>query len=148
MIRFLTLATLCLLLVAPSSAQKSSRKTTKIEVVQFPTIPADAAQRIAFNLHADPAFFTLEDLRRYGGNMDLLKSSGERLSGMKYFTVGGESEVVDVAPTVIVDVAIGPEDQGFPRFASEAVKSGSEELTHWANVPCTCLLYTSPSPRD
>ena len=56
MIRFLTLATLCLLLVAPSSAQKSSRKTTKIEVVQFPTIPAEAAKRIAFNLHADPAF--------------------------------------------------------------------------------------------
>ena len=148
MIRFLTLATLCLLLVAPSSAQKSSRKTTKIEVVQFPTIPAEAAQRIAFNLHADPAFFTLEDLRRYGGNMDLLKSSGERLSGMKYFTVGGESEVVDVAPTVIVDVAIGPEDQGFPRFASEAVKSGSEELTHWANVPCTLPMRVRIADSD
>ena len=80
-------------------------------------------------------FFNLEDLRRYGGNMDLLKSSGERLSGMKYFTVGQEAEVVDVGPTVQVDVAIGPERQGAPKMSSEAVKGSEETLTHWANVP-------------
>jgi hypothetical protein len=118
------------------SAQRSSSKSTKIEVVQFPTIPADAAYRIGFQLHADDAFFNLEDLRRYGGNMDLLKSSGERLSGMKYFTVGQEAEVVDVGPTVQVDVAIGPERQGAPKMSSEAVKGSEETLTHWANVPC------------
>lgn len=117
-------------------AQKSSSKSTKIDVVQFPTVPADAIHRIAFNLHADQDFFNLEDLRRYGGNMDLLKSGGERLSGMKYFTLGREAEVVDVGASVVVDVAIGPEKQGAPKFSSEPVKSGSEELTYWANIPC------------
>ena len=144
----LLLGTLCLMLAAPAWGQKSSRKTTKIEVVQFPTIHSDAAYRIAFNLHADPDFFTLEDLRRYGGNMDLLKSSGERLSGMKYFTVGGEAEVVDVGPTVVVDVAIGPERQGIPQFASESVKSGSEALTHWATVPCTLPMRVRIADPD
>ena len=130
-------AALALIFFVPAlHAQRTSKKTTKIEVVEFPTIPAASAVRIAFNLNADPGFFTLEDLRRYGGNMDLLKSSGERISGMKYFTVGHEAEVVDVGPTVVVDVAIGPELQVAPQFASEPVKSGSEELTHWANVPC------------
>ena len=137
MTRFFLLSMLCLLMGGTVSGQKSSRKTTKIEEVQFPTIPAEAALRIAFNLHADADFFTLDDLRRYGGNMDLLKSSGERLSGMKYFSVGGEAEVVDVGPTVIVDVAIGPEQQGAIQFSSEPVKSDSEALTHWAMVSCS-----------
>ena len=136
MVRFSFLALLSILCVTPLQGQRANSKSTKIDVVEFPTIPAESAVRIAFNLHADADFFTLEDLRRYGGNMDLLKSSGERLSGMKYFTVGAEAEVVDVGPTVVVDVAIGPERQGTPVFASEPVKSGSEELTHWANVPC------------
>jgi len=136
MIRTVILSALGLLLAVPVHAQKSSKKSTKIEVVQFPTIPSEAALRIAFNLYASPEVFTLDDLRRYGGNMDLLKSGGERLSGMKYFTVGGEAAVVDVGPTVAVDVAIGTEQLGALQFASEPVKSNSEELTHWANVPC------------
>lgn len=137
-----TLVCLCALLSlngfvpVEALAQKSSSKSTKIDVVQFPTVPADAAYRIAFNLHADADFFNLDDLRRYGGNMDLLKSGGERLSGMKYFTVGREAEVVDVGPSVVVDVAIGPERQGVPKFSSEPVKSGSEDLTFWANISC------------
>ena len=109
MIRSFLLGAVCLLLARPALAQKSSKKTTKVQQVEFPTNPAEAALRIGFSLHADADFFTLDDLRRYGGNMDLLKSSGERLSGMKYFTVGGEAEVVDVGPSVVVDVAIGPE---------------------------------------
>ena len=136
MTRTLILSALGLLLAVPAHAQKSSKKSTKIEVVQFPTIPSESALRIAFNLYASPEVFTLNDLRRYGGNMELLKSGGERLSGMKYFTVGGEAAVVDVGPTVAVDVAIGTEQLGALQFASEPVKSNSEELTHWANVPC------------
>lgn len=125
---------------AGAIAQKSSSKSTKIELVEFPTVPADAVHRIAFRLHADEAFFNLEDLRRYGGNMDLLKSSGERLSGMKYFTLGRAAEVVDVGPSVLVDVAIGPEQQGAPKFSNEPAKSSSEELTYWAQVPCRLPL--------
>ena len=74
--------------ISPLLGQKASKKSTKIDVVQFPTVPTDASFRVSLNLFAADEFFALEDLRRYGGNMDLLKSSGERLSGMKYFTVG------------------------------------------------------------
>ncbi len=123
--------------LAPLFAQKWSQKKTKIEVVEFPTVPAEKVARIAFNLFAEDAYFNLEDLRRYGGNMDLLKSGGERLSGMKYFTVGAEAEVVDVGPSIMVDVAIGPEKQGIPVFSSEMIKSSDGEVkTFWANVPC------------
>jgi len=122
--------------MAPLLSQKWSQKKTKIEVVEFPTVPAEKVSRIAFNLFAEDAYFNLDDLRRYGGNMDLLKSGNERLSGMKYFTIGAEAEVVDVGPSIMVDVAIGSEDQGFPTFSSEPIKSGSEELTYWAVVPC------------
>ena len=148
MIRSFFIGALSLLLAVPSFAQKTSKKTTKVQQVEFPTIPAEAALRIGFSLHADAGFFTLDDLRRYGGNMDLLKSSGERLSGMKYFTVGGEAEVVDVGPSVVVDVAIGPEQRGVPVYASEPVKSGSEELTHWATVPCTLPMRVRIASLD
>ena len=110
-------------LLSPMFAQKWSQKKTKIEVVEFPTVPAEQVSRIAFNLFAEDHYFNLEDLRRYGGNMDLLKSSGERISGMKYFTLGSKAEVVDVGPSIMVDVAIGPEKQGIPMVSSEMVKS-------------------------
>ena len=61
-----------------AQGQRVSKKTTKIEVVQFPTVPVESAFRVALNLCAEETFFSLDDLRRYGGNMDLLKSSGER----------------------------------------------------------------------
>lgn len=123
--------------LSPVLAQKWSQKKTKIEVVEFPTVPAEKVSRIAFNLFAEDHYFNLEDLRRYGGNMDLLKSSGERISGMKYFTLGSKAEVVDVGPSIMVDVAIGPEKQGIPTVSSEMVKSSDGEVkTYWANVPC------------
>ena len=123
--------------LSPMFAQKWSQKKTKIEVVEFPTVPAEQVSRIAFNLFAEDHYFNLEDLRRYGGNMDLLKSSGERISGMKYFTLGSKAEVVDVGPSIMVDVAIGPEKQGIPMVSSEMVKSSDGEVkTYWADVPC------------
>lgn len=136
-LRFLVLLSFGTVFVSPLFAQKWSQKKVKIEVVEFPTVPAEQVSRIAFNLFAEDAYFNLEDLRRYGGNMDLLKSGGERLSGMKYFTLGAEAEVVDVGPSIMVDVAIGPEKQGIPVFSSEKVKSSDGEVdTYWANVPC------------
>lgn len=133
--------------ISPLLGQKASKKSTKIDVVQFPTVPTDASFRVSLNLFAADEFFALEDLRRYGGNMDLLKSSGERLSGMKYFTVGQKAEVVDVGPSLMVSVAIGPENQGVMELKSEPVK-GTEALTHWANVPCRLPMRVSLSSPE
>lgn len=123
------------LAVTTAFAQRSVSKSTKIEVTKFPTIPHGSADKVAFNVHADYNFFNLDDLRRYGGNTALMKSSGERLSGMKYYTVGYETQVVDSDPTIIVDVALGDAMSGTPMIKSEPVKSGSEVLTYWAVVP-------------
>ena len=43
--------------------------------------------KVAFFVHADPDFFTLEDLRRYGGNINIIKD-GERMEAMKSFSLG------------------------------------------------------------
>ena len=52
--------------------------------------------------------FTLDDLRRYGGNIKIIKA-GERLENMRYFSLGREVSIVDDMPTCVVDVALGPE---------------------------------------
>ena len=123
------------LLTTTVNAQRSVSKSTKIEVTKFPTIPHGSADKVAFNVHADYNFFNLDDLRRYGGNTALMKSSGERLSGMKYYTVGFETQVVDANATITVDVALGDAMSGTPMIKSEPIKSGSETLTYWALVP-------------
>ena len=53
-----------------------------------------------------PTFFTLDDLRRYGGNIKIIKD-GERLENMKYYSLGKEVQIVDDMPTCVVDVALG-----------------------------------------
>lgn len=125
-----------LTLLAPSSyAQRSASKSTKIEVTKFPTVPYGSVDKVSFKVHADANFFNLEDLRRYGGNTAIMKSSGERLSGMKYYSVGSETQVVDAGASINVDVALGEARSGTPSIKSEPIKSGSEVLTYWAVVP-------------
>ena len=83
-------------------------------------------------MHADPEFFTLDDLRRYGGNIKIIKE-GERLENMKYFSLGREVEIVDDMPSCVVDVALGPEDYPEPRIKSASQKN-SDAKTYWAEL--------------
>ena len=39
----------------------------------IPTVPESIVDKVAFFVHADPNFFTLDDLRRYGGNIKIIK---------------------------------------------------------------------------
>ena len=121
-----------LLLGSNAWAQRSSSKSTKIDVVTVPTVPEAMVNRVAFFVHADPGFFTLDDLRRYGGNIKIIKE-GERLENMKYFSLGREVEIVDDMPTCVVDVALGPETYPEPRIASET-KKNSDAKTYWAEI--------------
>ena len=87
--------------------------------------------KVAFFIHADPTFFTLDDLRRYGGNIKIIKD-GERLENMKYYSLGKEVQIVDDMPTCIVDVALGPDQiLGEPNIKSGTAK-GSDVKTYWA----------------
>ena len=49
-----------------TSAQRSGSKSTKIDVTTIPTVPVSIVDKVAFFVHADPNFFTLDDLRRFG----------------------------------------------------------------------------------
>ena len=49
----------------------------------------------AFFIHADPTFFTPDDLRRC--NIKIIKD-GERLENMKYYSLGKEVQIVDDMP--------------------------------------------------
>ena len=62
-------------------AQRSGSKSANVELTTIPTVPYEMVDKVAFFIHADPTFFTLDDLRRYGGNIKIIKD-GERLENM------------------------------------------------------------------
>ena len=101
-------AVACMAMNTDLHAQRSGSKSANIELTTIPTVPHEMVDKVAFFIHADPRFFTLDDLRRYGGNIKIIKD-GERLEGMKYYSLGKEVQIVDDMPTCIVDVALGPD---------------------------------------
>ena len=58
-----------------SLAQRSASKSTKLELTTVPTVPEGIVDKVAFFVHADPNFFTLEDLRRYGNKLTKMESA-------------------------------------------------------------------------
>ena len=123
---------LMLLSITPSWGQRSGSKSTKIDITTLPTVPESIVDKVAFFVHADPNFFTLDDLRRYGGNIKIIKA-GERLENMRYFSLGREVSIVDDMPTCVVDVALGPETYPEPQVKSASQKN-SDAKTYFAVI--------------
>ena len=121
-----------LLSITPSWGQRSGSKSTKIDITTLPTVPESIVDKVAFFVHADPNFFTLDDLRRYGGNIKIIKA-GERLENMRYFSLGREVSIVDDMPTCVVDVALGPESYREPQVKSASQKN-SDAKTYFAVI--------------
>ena len=121
-----------LLSITPSWGQRSGSKSTKIDITTLPTVPESIVDKVAFFVHADPNFFTLDDLRRYGGNIKIIKA-GERLENMRYFSLGREVSIVDDMPTCVVDVALGPETYPEPQVKSASQKN-SDAKTYFAVI--------------
>ena len=121
-----------LLSITPSWGQRSGSKSTKIDITTLPTVPESIVDKVAFFVHADPNFFTLDDLRRYGGNIKIIKA-GERLENMKYFSLGREVSIVDDMPTCVVDVALGPETYPEPQVKSASQKN-TDAKTYFAVI--------------
>lgn len=112
-------------------AQRPATKTAKFDFTEVPTVPEELVRSVQFVLHADPNYFSLNDLRRWGGNAAILKA-GERLAGMSYYTLGQEVALVESNPTLMVQVALGEGSMGRRTTKSEAVKG--EEMTYWYQV--------------
>ena len=121
-----------LLPITPSWGQRSGSKSTKIDITTLPTVPESIVDKVAFFVHADPNFFTLDDLRRYGGNIKIIKA-GERLENMRYFSLGREVSIVDDMPTCVVDVALGPETYPEPQVKSASQKN-TDAKTYYAVI--------------
>jgi Leucine-rich repeat (LRR) protein len=130
-----------------SFAQRSASKSTKLDLITVPTVPEGIVDKVAFFVHADPDFFTLEDLRRYGGNINIIKD-GERMEAMKYFSLGREVTLVDDGATCVVDVALGPESMSAPNIKSEPRKQNSEVLTYWAEIVHTMPVRVTLSDSN
>tara|TARA_X000000950_G_scaffold263239_1_gene335290 strand:- start:3139 stop:3381 length:243 start_codon:yes stop_codon:yes gene_type:complete len=60
---------LLLLLLPASLAQRNASKNTKIDVTTIPRVHESIVDNLVFFVHADPNFFTLDDLRRFGGKI-------------------------------------------------------------------------------
>ena len=67
--RTLSVAFVVLLLLPASLAQRNASKNTKIDVTTIPRVHESIVDNLVFFVHADPNFFTLDDLRRFGGKI-------------------------------------------------------------------------------
>lgn len=70
--RTFSVAFVVLLLLPASWAQRNASKNTKIDVITtIPTVHESIGDKVAFVVHADPNFFTLDDLRRFGEDLKI-----------------------------------------------------------------------------
>ena len=69
--RTFSVAFVVLLLLPASWSQRCGSKNAKIDVTTIPSVPESIVDKVAFFVHADPIFFTLDDLRRFGGDLKI-----------------------------------------------------------------------------
>ena len=69
--RTFSVAFAVLLLLPASWAPRNASKNTKIDVTTIPKVHESIVDKVAFVVHADPNFFTLDDLRRFGGDLKI-----------------------------------------------------------------------------
>lgn len=117
-----------------AEAQRASFSDVGVEWLERPTVPQDLVRNVQFIIHANPEFFNQDDMRRWGGNVALLKSDAERLQRMAYWTLDREMELVNSGGDLRVEVALGPGRQSNYAVKSGPVRSGSQELTYFAEV--------------
>jgi hypothetical protein len=120
---------------SPVVGQRAVFSEAKFEHLERPTVPQELVRDVQFSVHCRPEFFTQEDMRRWGGNISVLKSDAERLERMAYWTLEREMVWVDGNADLRVEVALGEGRAGTPVIKSGPVRSGSEQLTYWAEIP-------------
>lgn len=123
-------------LIPTASAQRASTKDFKIEYLEKPTVPENLVRNVAFQIQVPASVFDLSSLRLFGKAMDEMKTDAERLSGMKFFSLKQEVEVVDEFPTVVVDIAMGEFVANPPRIQGTPVSKESEEKIFTATFDC------------
>ncbi|MGB1075387.1 MAG: leucine-rich repeat domain-containing protein [Flavobacteriales bacterium] len=126
-----------LLFATELKAQRANTKTFKVEFLEKPTVPENLVRNVAFQIQVPSHVFDLQGLRLFGKAIDEMKSNAERLSGMKYFTLGQEVEVVDEWATLVVDIALGEFVSSLPKITGTPVSKDSEEKMYTAMFECS-----------
>ena len=127
-----------LVLFAPAlRAQRANTKEFKVEFLEKPTVPEHLVRNVAFQIQVPSDVFDLQGLRLFGKAIDEMKSNAERLSGMKYFTMDQEVEVVDEWATLVVDIALGEFVSSPPKITGTPVSKDSEEKMYTAMFECS-----------
>ena len=85
-------------------AQKTGSNTAKMDLLQFPTLPVSGVEKVGLEIYTGGLPFTKDTLRFYLGNMDILKSGGERMAKVDHLAsgkvdiVGGKGVLTRTAP--------------------------------------------------
>lgn len=87
-------------------AQKTSTTSVKMEYLHLPTLPVDGVNEVGVHAYTAGLPFTMDTLRLYLGNMDILKSGGERLSKMAY-RAATETNITGNEGDITISMAFG-----------------------------------------
>lgn len=87
-------------------AQRSTSKSVKYETISIPTVPIADFETLSLKMYFPNGSVTQDTLRKYAGNMDILKTDEERLSGTKYFSIK-PTNMVNEGADMQVEVAFG-----------------------------------------
>lgn len=93
------LLSLAAISVIALNAQNTGTNTAKIDYMHFPTLPVNGVNTVGIEIYTGGLPFTKDTLRFYLGNMDILKSGGERLSKLEHqaltdvSVVGGKGDI-------------------------------------------------------
>ena len=69
-------------------AQKTANNTAKMDYLRYPTLPVSGMQKVGVQIYTGSLPFTKDTLRLYLGNMDILKSGGERMAKVDHKALG------------------------------------------------------------
>ena len=102
---------LVLFLAAPLAAQKTSSTDVKMDFLHLPTLPMSGVDQVGIEVYTADLPFNRDTLRHYLGNMDVLKSGGERLSKIKFEALT-ETDIVGGTGDITIRMALGKPFEG------------------------------------
>lgn len=92
--------------VTALSAQKTATTKVKMTHLHLPTLPMEGVKTIGLQVHTGTIPFNADTLRFYLGNMEMMKSGGERLSAVKYKGLT-QTSIVGGTGDITIDMAFG-----------------------------------------
>ena len=102
---------LLLSVATPLAAQKTSSTDVKMDFLHLPTLPMTGVDQVGIEVYTGDLPFNRDTLRHYLGNMDVLKSGGERLSKIKFEALT-ETDIVGGTGDITIRMALGKPFEG------------------------------------